>query len=74
MRNTIFFPFLIILVYLLMPAFIIAQDEKSNASTDHRVIRGGSWGYSTYVLPSWVRFNGYPYHGPQVGFRLVKVY
>ncbi len=45
-----------------------------STSTDHRVIRGGSWGYSTYVLPSWVRFNGYPYHGPQVGFRLVKVY
>jgi len=42
-------------------------------STQHRVIRGGSWGYSTYCLPSWVRFNGYPFFGSQVGFRLAKV-
>ena len=42
-------------------------------STQHRVIRGGSWGYSTYCLPSWVRFNGYPFYGPQVGFRIARV-
>ncbi|TFH00890.1 MAG: hypothetical protein E4H13_06285 [Calditrichales bacterium] len=45
-----------------------------SATSEHRVIRGGSWGYSTFVLPSWVRFNGFPYQGPQVGFRLVKIY
>ena len=47
MQKTIFFPFLIIHVYLLMPAFIIAQDEKNNASTifEFVVVPAGEFTY-----------------------------